>query len=64
MPRPGGGNMGHSKHRKKGHPGHNADMIQTNRFLNEQNKKQAELKRRQKEKTYPSVSELMKNRKK
>lgn len=64
MPRPGSGSMGHSKHYKSGHSGHNRDMIQTARKINQESEKQIELQKNKKPKMFDSVKEAFKaNRK-
>lgn len=58
MPRPGSGSMGHSKHYKSGYPGHNRDMIQTARELNQESDKQKKLQKTKKPKMFGSVKEV------
>ena len=56
--------MGHSKHRKSGTPGHNADSLQTARVLNEEADRKKRLKESKKSKMYKSIRELFQNEKK
>jgi len=57
MPRPGERNLGHSKHRKSGTPGHNRDMIQTARELNRQNEQLNKIRESRKEPMFETVTE-------
>ena len=59
---PSGGSL--RRHRKFGHPDHNADMQQTARLLNKQSEKDKKTKKAHKGKMYDSVRELMKEEKK
>jgi hypothetical protein len=56
------GGLGSRKHGKGGTPGHNADMIQTNRELNEEQARIARLRKAQRGKLYGTVRALMDKR--
>lgn len=58
MPRPGGGSMGHSRHRKAfGRPSHNRDLIQLSRELNEDADRQVRIRAAQQEEMFDSPAE-------
>ena len=52
----GGGKMGH---RKSGTPGHNSDLIQTARLLNEEAERKKKAQESKKGRTFSSIRELM-----
>ncbi len=59
---PSGGSL--RKHRKFGHPDHNADLQQTTRFINKQFEQDRKTQKAQKGKMYGSIQELMRAEKK
>jgi succinyl-CoA synthetase alpha subunit len=56
--------MGHSKHRKSGHSGHNSDMIQTAREINKAVQENKKLKEGRKEPMFDSVTKAFESTRK